>query len=105
MADLRTISYNTGNLESQGVEYGDLAHNLEELLQELDRIMNEEVLTSVAGTANGELLNKYTDARNEMEKYAPQIRAVGDGLIEAARTGKAIDNSLVGDVSLSITIS
>ena len=39
MTELRTISYDTGNLESQGNEYIDLSANLETLLGELDDII------------------------------------------------------------------
>ena len=102
MAELRTISYDTGNLESQGTEYGDLAYNLQTLLDELDRIMNDEVLPSLAGTANPQLMSQYTAARDIMGEYPAKIKGVGDALIEASRTGKAIDNSLAGDVSLTI---
>lgn len=102
MATLRTISYDTGNLEAQGGEYCDLSANLTTLLEELDRIMEQEVKVSLAGNANPTLMGEYNKAREVMGDYPLKIKTVGDSLIEAARTGKAIDNSLVGDVNLNI---
>ncbi|SDA60210.1 hypothetical protein SAMN02910275_01478 [Butyrivibrio sp. INlla18] len=104
MTELRTISYDTGNLESQGNEYIDLSANLETLLGELDDIMTNQVKISLAGSANPALMASYQTARELMGMYPAKIRNVGDALIEASRTGKAIDNSLVGDVDISINI-
>lgn len=102
MAATNTISYDTQNLEMRGAEYLNLAKRLENLLTEFDRVMNEEVNMGVAGAARSDVMAQYTAAREVMSDYPAKITTVGNSIIEAARAGKAIDNSLVGDVSLNI---
>ena len=102
MAAVNTISYDTQNLEMRGVEYLNLAKRLEQLLSNFDRVMNEEVNMGLAGAARSDVMAQYTAAREVMSDYPVKITTVGNSIIEAARTGKAIDNSLVGDVSLNI---
>ncbi len=102
MAELREIQFNTGNLESQGNEYGDAAYNLSVLLGELDGIMNEKVIPSISGEACTKIYEIYQLAKEKMDEYPEKIRGVGDTLLEAAKTGKAIDGSLVNDISLDL---
>ena len=100
--NLNTISYDTGNLESQGHEYIDLGTNLKKLLETLDTIMDDSVKKAIAGDAGRQLANDYILAREAMEGYPDKINGVGNSLIAAAQSGKNADNSLVGDVDLNI---
>ncbi len=94
---LTPISYTPGNLESQAGAYQSLAGNLSTLLGTLDEIMNTQVLNSIAGQARGDFLTKYNQSRELVGKYPEKINQVGLALDEAARTGKAVDNSLIED--------
>lgn len=100
--NLNTISYDTGNLESQGHEYIDLGTNLKKLLETLDTIMDDSVKKAIAGDAGRQLANDYILAREAMEGYPDKINGVGNSLIAAAQSGKNADNSLVGDVDINI---
>ena len=104
MADvqLNTISYDTGNLESQGHEYIDLGANLKNLLETLDNVMNETIKSALAGDAGRTIAAQYIEARDAMDKYPEKIIGVGNSLIAAAQSGKNADNSLVGDVDINI---
>lgn len=99
---MSTISYDIKGLALRGQDYVSLANRLISILNRFDLIMQTEMNKGIAGDARIDIMKEYEKARREMEKYPGKIAEVGTALINVSETGKAVDNSLTGQVNLSL---